>query len=328
MRILMWHVHGSWTTSFLQGPHTCLLPVTADRGPDGRGRARTWDWPATAVEIPFDALIEQDFDVALLQRPEEFDLVRALTGRVPGVDVPAVYVEHNTPDGPAATSRHPMADRPGLRIVHVTPFNDLMWDCGSTPTTVVEHGIVDPGYRYTGSVPRCAVAVNDPVRRGRVTGTDLIPGFAGTAGLDVFGMRASELETATADVRLFEDLPQHELHQEMAERRLYLHLSRWTSLGLSLLEAMHLGLPVVAVGTTEAYAAVPPSAGTVSTSVADLRTAVRRLIADPALAREQGAAARQTALERYGIKRFVADWNRLLEGLSRSEPSAKPMSAN
>ena len=37
----------------------------------------------------------------------------------------------------------------------------------------------------------------------------------------------------------------------MARRRLYLHPVRWTSLGLSLLEAMHLGMPVVALATTE-----------------------------------------------------------------------------
>ena len=51
MRILTWHVHGSWTTSFVHGPHEYLLPVVQDRGPDGRGRARTWDWPAAAQEL-------------------------------------------------------------------------------------------------------------------------------------------------------------------------------------------------------------------------------------------------------------------------------------
>src|ERR671938_804 len=59
--------------------------------------------------------------------------------------------------------------------------------------------------------------------------------------------------------------PQHELHGEMARRRAYLHPIRWTSLGLSLLEAMHLGMPVVALGTTEVHEAVPPEAGVVST---------------------------------------------------------------
>ena len=52
MRILLWHVHGSWTTSFVQGEHEYLLPVTPGRDADGLGRARTWDWPASVVEVP------------------------------------------------------------------------------------------------------------------------------------------------------------------------------------------------------------------------------------------------------------------------------------
>jgi hypothetical protein len=39
MRVLLWHVHGSWTTAFVQGPHTYLLPLMPGRGPGGRGRA-------------------------------------------------------------------------------------------------------------------------------------------------------------------------------------------------------------------------------------------------------------------------------------------------
>ena len=52
MRVLIWHVHGSWTTAFVQGRHTYLLPLMPGRGPDGRGRARTWAWPTAAVEVP------------------------------------------------------------------------------------------------------------------------------------------------------------------------------------------------------------------------------------------------------------------------------------
>src|SRR5438105_3087349 len=39
---------------------------------------------------------------------------------------------------------------------------------------------------------------------------------------------------------------------------------------------------------------------------------MRQLVADPALARRWGDAARRTAQERFGIDRFVADWDRLL----------------
>jgi glycosyltransferase involved in cell wall biosynthesis len=221
-----------------------------------------------------------------------------------------VYLEHNAPQGRIADMRQPAADRPDLTIVHVTHFNDLFWDCGATPTRVIEHGVVDPGHRYTGELPRAAVVVNEPVRRARVTGTDLLPLFARHVPLDLFGMGAGALGG-------YENPPQARLHAEMARRRVYLHPVRWTSLGLSLIEAMHLGMPVVALATTEVPAAVPPEAGVVSTRLDVLQAALRWLVGDPEQARLMGKAARAHALARYGLRRFLADWDALLAEVAR-----------
>jgi hypothetical protein len=316
VRILLWHVHGSWTTSFVQGAHTYLLPVTDDRGPDGMGRARTWDWPAAAREVPVAELRSTPVDLVILQRPHEADLAERWLGRRPGRDVPAVYLEHNTPKGEVPNTRHPVAERPDLPLVHVTHFNALFWDAGRAPTRVIEHGIVDPGQRYTGELERAAVAVNEPHRRGRVTGTDLLPAFARAAPLDVFGMKVDGLAEALGlparRCRTYDDPPQHQLHRELPRRRVYVHPLRWTSLGLSLLEAMHLGMPVVALASTEATEAVPEGAGVVSTRLDVLTEAVRAYVDDPAEARRVGKAARAAALARYGLDRFLADWDRLI----------------
>ena len=315
MRILIWHLHGSWLTSFVQGPHTYLVPVTPGRGPFGLGRARTWDWPPTVSEVTPEELRGADVDVVVLQRPEEFQLASDWLGRVPGTDVPAVYLEHDPPppDGPAD---HPMSGIPGLRIVHVTRFNARQWDCGLAPVTVIEHGIPDPGRRWTGELARAGVVINDPLSRGATVGTDLLPGLSEDAPLDVFGMRVTGLAGAlgidAARCREFEDLPQHQMLGELAKRRVYVHPFRWTSLGLSLIEAMHLGMPVVALAATEAPAAVPAAAGCVSADPAELRAALARLIADPAAAAEAGAAARDVACARYGLKRFLDDWDQVL----------------
>lgn len=317
MRILVWHVHGSWTTSFVQGHHDYLLPLTPSRDRDGLGRARTWDWPSSVVEVPVADLRDADVDVVVLQRPHEIQLVEQWTGRRPGRDLPAVYVEHNTPGGDVPFTRHPLADQSVVPVIHVTHFNRLFWDCGDAPTDVVEHGIVDPGPLYSGEFARAAVVVNDPIRRGRAVGTDLLPLLARTAPLDVFGMQVHGLPDALGlgpdRLSVFEDLPQAMLHRELARRRVYVHTSRWTSLGLSLLEAMHLGMPVVALATTEAVAAVPPEAGVVSTRPEELAAAVRRFVADPADAQAVGAAAREVALSRYGLGRFLRDWDARLQ---------------
>ena len=307
MNVLVWHVHGAWTTSFVHGRHRYLIPVDEGRTADGLGRARTYDWPASAVEVTRAQAQEEDVDVVVLQRPHELDHLASewLGGRTPGADVPAVYLEHNAPQGRIADMRHVAAGRPGLTVAHVTYFNDLFWDCGDTPTRVIEHGVVDPGPRYTGELARTVVVINDAVRRGRVTGTDLLTRFRRVVPVDLFGMGSAALGGW--------DVSQAVLHREMACRRVYIHPVRWTSLGLSLIEAMHIGMPVVALATTEVHEAVPPEAGVVSNRVEVLETALQRLIADPDEARARGAAARMAALERFGLERFLTDWDSLLE---------------
>jgi Glycosyl transferases group 1 len=316
VRILVWHVHGSWTTAFVQGPHEYVVPLLPDRGPDGRGRARTWDWPASVRELAPEALRGSAPDLVVLQRPHELDLVEQWTGRRPGRDLPAVYLEHNTPGGNVPFSRHPLADQDRIPIVHVTHFNRMIWDCGSARTSVVEHGIPDPGYRYTGELARAAVVVNDPLRRGRAVGADLVAGLAEAVPVDLFGMAAEafgrQLELGDR-LRVYEDVPQGEMHGQLARRRVYVHTARWTSLGLSLIEAMQLGMPVVALSATEAVRAVPPSAGVLVSGPEELVTAAVRLLDDPEGARASGQRARDEALRRYGLERFLADWEAVLE---------------
>ncbi|GAA2749021.1 glycosyltransferase [Amnibacterium kyonggiense] len=313
MKVLLWHVHGGWTDAFVHGRHEYLLPTTPARDGWGLGRGGR-DWPAR--EVAPEAIRAEDVDVVVLQRPEELAEAERLTGRRIGADLPAVYLEHNTPKGDVPTSVHPMADRSDLDLVHVTHTNALLWDTGSTRARVVEHGVRDPGLRYTGALERLAAVINEPVRRWRVTGTDLLPRFAAEAPVDVFGMRTELLAGAfegSPAIHAAGDLPPQRMHPALAERRAYLHPHRWTSLGLSLIEAMQLGMPVIALAATEAPRAVPPEAGAISADVAELVREARRLLDDPDEAVRRGRVAREVALARYGLDRFLADWDDVLD---------------
>jgi hypothetical protein len=302
VNVLLWHVHGAWTTSFVRGPHQYLVPVVPDRGAEGRGRAQTYEWPEEVREVTAEEARREPIDAVILQRPEEMGELweRWLGDRRPGRDVAAVYVEHNRPQGRVNEMRHPAADRDDLVLVHVSHFNRVMWDAGSTRVSVIEHGIVDPGHHFTGELPRAVAAINEPGRRARVVGADLLSLFERAAPVDLFGIGV-------------QDLPQWRLHEEMARRRVYLHPFRWTSLGLSLLEAMHLGLPVVALATSETPAAVPPEAGVVSNDLEELSEALAWLTRDPKAGRRMGEAGRESARARYGLERFLADWDALLQ---------------
>lgn len=316
MRILLWHVHGGWTDAFVRGGHTYLLPTTDEGGAWGLGRAGR-AWPESVVEVAPHDLPDADIDVVVLQRIEEIAECERLLGRTPGRDLPAVFLEHNTPRRDIVGTVHPLGDQNTIPVVHVTHFNELFWDSGMARTRVIEHGIVDPGYRYTGELEQLAAVINEPVRRGRITGTDLLPRFAGVAPLEVFGMGtaglADALDLGPGELRVGGDLPTVELHARLGLSRAYVHPLRWTSLGLSLLEAMHVGLPVLVLATTEAARAVPPGAGAISTSVDDLVRMAAHLIENPEEARSRGLVAREAALDRYGLARFLADWDDVLE---------------
>ncbi|EWM10766.1 glycosyltransferase [Kutzneria sp. 744] len=276
LRILVWPVHATWMSAFVAGRHDYVIPTSAQ-----------------GVAEP------SEVDVVVLQRPE--DLAEA--PKWVANDPPMIYVEHNTPDA----KPHPVADRTDIRLVHVTHFNEVMWDSGRAPTTVIEHGVADLGHRYTGELPRAATVIEEPLRQARITGTDLLSRFA---PVDVFGVRGDGLDLP--GVRPQGDLRPDQLHAELARRRVYVHPPRWTSLGLPLIEAMHLGMPVVVLAATEAIEAVPSDAGVVSTRVDVLADAARELINAPDLAAELGKQARQAALTRYGLDAFLRDWDWLL----------------
>jgi glycosyltransferase involved in cell wall biosynthesis len=248
-----------------------------------------------------------EIDLVVLQRPEELHVLAEswLGGRRPGIDIPAIYLEHNVPQGRVNDMLHPAANRPELLIVHVTHFNAVFWDSGTTPTRVIEHGIVDPGYHGPGDLHHAVAVINEPVRRARVTGTDLLGVLSARSGVpvDIFGLGSEKIGG--------HDVPQAELHSQMAARRVYLHPPRWTSLGLSLLEAMYLGLPVVALATTAVADAVPAEAGVVSNDLDALSDGLRRLTSDADEAAVCGKVAREAVLARFGLRRFLADWDRV-----------------
>jgi hypothetical protein len=276
VNILVWPVDGSWLTAFIHGRHRYLVPVD-----DTPYRARTSRWPYSAVAVRPDEVATADVDVVVLQRPEEHALARAWLGER---NVPTVYVEHNAP---TAVTRHPMADRDDLRLVHVARFNELVWDTGATRTTVIEPGIVPPAARYSGDLERVAVV--------STVGTDLVDRFTPVAPLDVFGPGTDALT------------------DRLARRRLYLHPTRRPSPGPSLIEAMMMGMPVVALAGTDTGRPVPEDTGIVSTRLDDLVDAAQWLIKDPDAAHRIGWAGRAAAMERYDLDRFLFDWDRLLE---------------
>jgi len=135
------------------------------------------------------------------------------------------------------------------------------------------------------------------------------------ADVDVFGMGTQPLTTSSFphEVIGHGDLPHAAMHDLLAHRRVYAHLCRYTSLGLSLLEAMYLGMPVVALSVTEAPEALAGSAAVVSNDLQRLQIAVRDYLHDPDRAVSDGRSNRAHVLARHALPRFHAEWDQLLK---------------
>jgi glycosyltransferase involved in cell wall biosynthesis len=307
--VLTWHVHGTYLWYLSHIDHDLYLPVAPGRPPGYGGRAGAWPWPAHVHEVPVDELGDLDVDVVVHQSHENWLVDRHELLTDAQRQVPQVVIEHDPPRQSPTDTVHPVDD-PDAVIVHVTPFNALMWDSGKTPTRVIEHGVTVPAEaRYRGDLPRGIVVANGLARRGRRLGADVFADVRERVPLDLVGMESTDLGGLG-------EVPPPEVPAFLAPYRFYFHPVRYTSLGLSLIEAMAVGLPVVGLATTELPTVVDDGvSGFVATDVDRLVDAMRLLLDDPDLARRMGAEGRQIAVERFGIDRFVRDWHRLFAEL-------------
>ena len=312
MKVLTWHVHGSYLYYLSHSRHEFLVPVKEGRPPRFTGLpGGGFPWPENLREVPAREVASTAFDAVLYQHrdnwaKDQYELMSAEQMRLP-----RVYLEHDPPRESPFEERHPVDDGDVL-VVHVTHYNDLMYDSGRSPTRVIEHGVVVPeDVRWSGELERGVVVVNHLAGRGRRLGADVLDDVrAAAVPLDLVGMAAEESGGLG-------EVPHDELPAFQARYRFFFNPIRYTSLGLAVCEALAIGVPVVALATTEHAMAVENGvSGYIDTSVPRLVEAMQALIADHGEAARLSDGARARARERYGIERFARDWDAVIDDVT------------
>jgi hypothetical protein len=310
LRILTWHVHGNYLYYLTQVPHEFYL-VRDDAGSTHHsGRSGTLPWGDNVHDAHVDQIRQMDFDVVLFQSRPAWDEEQHTLLSPAQQRLPRIYLEHDPPQQHPTNSRH-WVDDPNVLLVHVTPFNALMWDSGASPTRVIEHGVklLQPA-RYNGELARGVAVVNNLDKRGRRLGADVYAEAAARVPLTLAGMGAERSggqgEVANAELPGF-----------MARHRFFFNPIRYTSLGLSVIEAMMVGLPIVGLATTELVSVIRDGEnGFIDTRLDKLVQAMQQLLADPGLAQQLGEAARRSAEQRFAIGRFIDDWLQALAAVA------------
>lgn len=311
IRILTWHVHGSYLYYLAQVPHLFYLPVpdssSAERTDGYHGRTKSYAWPSNVIEVPVSEVKNLALDCILFQSQRNYieDQYQVLSEAQRSL--PKIYLEHDPPRETPTDTNH-WVDDPNVLLVHVTPFNQLMWNSRRTPTRVIEHGVRIPdGVSYVGKKDRGLVVVNNIKKRGRRLGYDIFARARQEVPLDLVGMGWQEAcglgEVAHAELPAFS-----------SHYRFFFNPIRYTSLGLAICEAMMTGIPIIGLATTELSTVIKNGfSGYVDTDPARLIDVMKELLKNPGLARHLGMGARQTAMERFSMNRFVADWSRTFE---------------
>jgi len=311
LRILTWHVHGNYLYYLSQVPHDFYIVTKPGYPPGYAGVGGALPWGDNVHEMPWDAVRAASFDCVLYQHRDHYTRDRETLLSAAQRGLPTIFLEHDPPQEHPTNTRHPVQD-PSVLLVHVTPFNALMWDSGVTPVRVIEHGVVvNPAVRYSGTLARGISVVNHLARRGRRLGADVYAEARSKVPLDLVGMDAQ----AAGGIG---EIGNTELAAFMARYRFFFNPIRYTSLGLAVVEAMSIGMPVIGLATTELSTVIRNGGnGYVDTRIDTLVDVMRRLIAQPQTAMRWGRAAARTAQERFGIGRFVTDWEAALRDVSR-----------
>jgi hypothetical protein len=303
LKVLTWHTHGSYLYYLTQAPHDFYVLSKPNRPPGYGGRCGHIPWGDNVIDMPVSEVKDHEFDLILFQDDDQYLKDQHIYLSEAQRRLPRIYIEHDTPREHPTDMRHPVDD-PSILLVHVTPFNALMWDNGRTPTRVIEHGvIVPPDVSYRGDLDRGLVVINNIATRGRRLGYDVFRQAREKVALDLVGMGALEAGGVG-------EIQHAQLPAFSAQYRFFFNPIRYTSLGLAVIEAMMIGMPIVGLATTEMATVIDNGvSGYVNTDVNILIARMQEMLADPNHARRLGEGARRYARERFHIDRFVHDWN-------------------
>lgn len=307
-KVLTWHIHGSYLYYLAQAKADFYLPKKPGAAGYG-GRAGSFAWGDNVFEVTAGQVKNMDFDCVIFQSARNYqrDQYDILTERQR--QLPRIYLEHDPPREHPTDTKH-IVDDPDILLVHVTHFNNLMWDSNRTPAKVIEHGVTVPeNVRYSGEIPRGIVVINNIQTRGRRLGWDIFEHARREIPLDLIGM-------GTKDIGGIGEVPHNELPAFIASYRFFFNPIRYTSLGLSVCEAMMTGLPIVGLATTEMATTIKNGYnGFAGTDPDKLIEYMKRLLADESLASSLSLGAAEYARERFNIDRFCQDWEETLQAI-------------
>ncbi len=234
--------------------------------------------------------------------------------------VPLISLEHTLPlrfDSGNSVAGWPnyhfdqIRSMKGDENVFISDFSRIGWMFDSEESHIIEHGIDTDLFtpRSDERENSCLSVVNDWINRDVFCGyslwKDIIKGFP----YKVLGTTPG-LSKPAKDI---DDLASHYRNYSI-----FVNTSQISPIPSSLLEAASSGAAIVSASTCMIPEVFTDGVDAfISNNPSVLKDRIRTLLNEPQMAREMGLKARQTILDRFGMDRFVNDWNYCFERITR-----------
>src|SRR3954451_15010126 len=141
LRVLTWHIHGSYLYYLTQTPCTFYLPYKNSDEEGYGARTEGFPWSENVISVPAEYVKDLELDCVLFQSRKNYLEDQYLILSEEQRHLPKIYLEHDPPREVPTDTKHVVND-PEMLLVHVTHFNNLMWDNNRTPSKVIDHGVM------------------------------------------------------------------------------------------------------------------------------------------------------------------------------------------
>lgn len=251
-----------------------------------------------------------DLDLIIAQNPfEHLSIAKSIAHQL---DIPVISIWHTLP-APGFDFNQLRANAEMLSDclhVFISDFNKKEWQFAANSGTVIRHGVNTDFWSPSGErKPHALSVVNDWINR------DWCCGFSQwKAGIMDQEVPHKVMGDTPGLSKPSESL--EELRGAFQEAQVFVNTSTVSPIPMSLLEAMSCGCGVVSANTCmipeiishgfNGYLVEPDD-------VEGLTRYTKELLEDKAKAKRFGHNARNTITERFGISRFVTEWNKTIE---------------
>ncbi len=302
LKVFTWPVQQHYLFQLAQGEVDIFVPKGQNQS-----FKQQFSSQQNVVEVELAEIKDLQLDCILFQDEHSYKTAQYEVLSAQQRALPQIYLEHHPPKQHPTNAKHMVEDLE-VQLIHVNHYNALMWDNNGVPVTVIENGVETNHASFTGEKMSGVVVLEEFPADGRVIGNEIFRQVKEALPLEVIQIGKENIT--------YQNLP-----EKLRHYRFLFCPDRYASPGFAVQQAMMSGMPVVGLATTDLPTIISNEVSGFADS--DLNYLIRKMLAllnNPQLAVQIGLEARKSVLQRFSLKRFLAEWKQVFENTVADKP--------